>query len=137
MEITGSIIAVLPERTGTSSKGEWKCATYVLETQEQYPKKMCFDVFGADKIAQFNIKQGEYLTVSFDINAHEYQGKYFNSIRAWNVARPQAAPQPQGQIQQPIQQQAAPTPQQPQAPFPPTQPTQQVATPDGNDDLPF
>lgn len=126
MEITGNIIAVLPERTGTSSKGEWKCATYVLETQEQYPKKMCFDVFGADKIAQFNIKQGEYLTVSFDINAHEYQGKYYNSVRAWHIARPQTTPQPQGQVQQPMQQ---------QAPFPPTQPTQQAAPSENN--LPF
>lgn len=129
MEITGNIIAVLPKRSGASAKGEWECQSYVIETQEQYPKKVCFDVFGADKIAQFNIKQGEYLTVSFDIDAHEYQGKYFNSVRAWNIARPQIAPQ-----QQPTQ--AAPIPQQPpQTPFPPTaQPTTQ-STEEGN--LPF
>ena len=90
--MTGKIIAVLPERGGTSKTGnEWKMQEYVLETHEQYPKKICFNVFGADKIAQFNIQAGEELTVSFDINAREYQGRWYNDIRAWKVERGDAA----------------------------------------------
>lgn len=87
MEIQGKIIAVLPERSGVSARGEWKSQTYVIETQEQYPKKMAFDVFGADRIASFGIQFGEVINVSFDIDAHEYQGRYFNQIRAWNVTK--------------------------------------------------
>ena len=89
MEITGKIIAVLPERGGVSQRtgSEWKVQEYVLETQEQYPRKMCFDVFGADKIQQFNIQVGEELNVFFDIDAREWQGRWFNSIRAWKVER--------------------------------------------------
>lgn len=87
MEIQGKVIAVLPERSGVSARGEWKSQTYVIETQEQYPKKMAFDVFGADRLAQFNIHSGEVINVSFDIDAHEYQGRWFNSIRAWNVTK--------------------------------------------------
>ncbi len=87
MEIQGKVIAVLPERSGVSARGEWKSQTYVIETQEQYPKKMAFDVFGADRLAQFNIQSGEVINVSFDIDAHEYQGRYFNQIRAWNVTK--------------------------------------------------
>ena len=87
MEIQGKVIAVLPERSGVSARGEWKSQTYVIETQEQYPKKMVFDVFGADRLAQFNIHSGEVINVSFDIDAHEYQGRWFNSIRAWNVTK--------------------------------------------------
>ena len=87
MEIQGKVIAVLPERSGVSARGEWKSQTYVIETQEQYPKKMAFDVFGADRLAQFNIHSGEVINVSFDIYAHEYQGRWFNSIRAWNVTK--------------------------------------------------
>lgn len=88
MEITGKIIAVLPERGGTSKTGnEWKMQEYVIETHEQYPKKVCFNVFGADKIAQFNIQAGDELTVSFDINAREYNGRWYNDIRAWRVER--------------------------------------------------
>ena len=87
MEIQGKVIAVLPERSGVSARGEWKSQTYVIETQEQYPKKMAFGVFGADRLAQFNIHSGEEILVSFDIDAHEYQGRWFNSIRAWNVTK--------------------------------------------------
>lgn len=89
MEITGKIIAVLPARSGVSARtgSEWKVQEYVLETQEQYPRKMCFDIFGSDKIDQFNIQLGEVLTVSFDIDAREYQGRWYNSIRAWKVDR--------------------------------------------------
>ena len=96
MEITGKIIAVLPERGGISKTGnEWKMQEYVLETTEQYPKKMCFNVFGADKIAQFNIQAGEEVVVSFDINAREYNGRWYNDIRAWKVERGTAgAPTP-------------------------------------------
>ena len=88
MEITGKIIAVLPERGGVSKTGnEWKMQEYVLETHEQFPKKLCFNVFGADKISQFNIQAGDELTVSFDINAREYNGRWYNDIRAWRVER--------------------------------------------------
>ena len=88
MEITGKIIAVLPERGGVSKTGnEWKMQEYVIETHEQYPKKICFNVFGADKIAQFNIQAGDEMTVSFDINAREYNGRWYNDIRAWRVER--------------------------------------------------
>lgn len=88
MEITGKIIVVLPERGGVSKTGnEWKTQEYVLETHDQYPRRVCFNVFGADKIAQFAIKEGDELTVSFDINCREYQGRWFNDIRAWRVER--------------------------------------------------
>lgn len=93
MEMTGVVIAILPERSGTSQRGEWKSQSFVIETQEQYPKHLCFEVFGADRITQFNIKCGETITVQFDIDARQYQDRWFNSIKAWNVIRPgQQAP---------------------------------------------
>lgn len=88
-EIGGKIIAVLDKRNGISASTNtpWSVQQYVIETHEQYPKKLCFDVFGEDKINQFNIQIGEELTVYFDINAREYQGKWYNSFRAWKVER--------------------------------------------------
>lgn len=126
MEFTGKIIAILQPRGGTSKAGnEWKVQEYVIENHDQYPRKMCFDVFGADKIEQFNIQMGEELTVSFDIDARQWQDRWFNSIRAWKVERVSAA--------------AAAAPAAAGAPVPPPAPT---ATPeftvgDANDDLPF
>ena len=88
-EITGKIIAVLPTKSGTSARGtQWSSQTAVIETHEQYPKRVAFDVLG-DKIAEFNLQVGEEVTVSFDINAREFNGKWFNSVNAWNVVRNQ------------------------------------------------
>ncbi len=95
MEITGRIIAVLPVVGGVSKAGnEWKKQEYVLETHDQYPRKVCFQIFGADRIEQAHIQPGEELTVSFDIDSREYQGRWFTNINAWKVERPMtAAPQ--------------------------------------------
>ena len=88
MEFTGKIIAILQPRGGVSKSGnEWKSQEYVIEDHGQYPRKMCFDVFGADKIEQFNIQMGEELTVSFDVDARQWQDRWFNSIRAWKAGR--------------------------------------------------
>ena len=102
MELTGKIIAVLPAQGGVSQRtgNPWKSQDYVIETQETYPKKCCFNVFGAEKIKDMNIQLGETLTVSLEINASEYQGKWYNQVRAWKVERmaqaQQAAVVPQG-----------------------------------------
>ena len=132
-EITGKIIAVLPTKSGTSARGtQWSSQTAVIETHEQYPKKVAFDVLG-DRIAEFNLQVGEEVTVSFDINAREFNGKWFNSVNAWNVVRHQ--PPVQGgynanpyagasQTEQAAQQAAmygAPNPMNPNNPFPPAQ----------------
>ena len=89
MEIHGKILLVLEEKSGTSSKtgNKWHCGQYVLETIEQYPKKMLFEVFGEDKILSMNIQMGEELTVFFDVDAREYNSKWYNQIRAWKVER--------------------------------------------------
>ena len=71
MKIKGRILAVLDERSGTSQRkgNNWRCGQYVLETIEQYPKKMLFEVFGEDKIHSMHIQMGEELTVFFDVDA--------------------------------------------------------------------
>ena len=127
MDIEGKIIAALEPRSGTSARGEWKAQTFVIETQDQYPRKMAFDVFGADRLAQFAINVGDNLRVSFDIDAHEYNGRWFNEIRAYNIQRgvapvPSAAP-----VASPAAQPAV------ENPFPPAEPASEGTA----DDLPF
>ena len=99
MELTGKIIAVMPANSGTSQRtGQtWMSQQYVLEVPGMYPKRMIFEVFGEDKIKSFAIQQGMEATVSFEIDAHEYQGRWFNEVRAWNVKPAgQAAPTASG-----------------------------------------
>ena len=87
MDIIGKAIAALPVKSGVSKKtGEqWQSREYVIETQEQFPKKMCFEVFGTDKLKEFNIRNNDLIKVHFDITAREYNGKWYNYIRAWKV----------------------------------------------------
>ena len=105
MELAGKIIAVLEARGGVSKAtgNSWKTQDYVIETHEQYPRRMCFNVFGEDKISQMNIQVGDELNVFFDINAREYMGRWYNDIRAWKVERvtPGATDQAPFQAQQP------------------------------------
>ena len=85
MEIKGKIITVLPIKSGTSKSGkEWRSQEYVIETEGQYPKHVCFEVFG-DKIGEFGIQLCDELNVSFDIDAHQWKDRWFNSIRAFRV----------------------------------------------------
>ena len=145
-DITGKIIAVLPTRSGTSARGtQWSSQTAVIETHEQYTKRVAFDVLG-DKITEFNLQVGEEVTVSFDINAREHNGKWWNSVNAWQVVRQvghQAPmqggynmnPQAGAQAAQQDAMSGAPNPMNPNNPFPPAQ---QPGAPAGQaDSLPF
>ena len=101
MEISGKIIQVLPEQGGVSktSGKEWKMQAYVLETQEQYPRKVHFEVFGEDRIKANPCQLDDIVTVSFDIESREFNGRWYTSIRAWKIqqgvvdaAAPQVVP---------------------------------------------
>ena len=144
--INGQITAILPVQQGVSQRtGQpWMSQEYVLcHEPGQYPKSVCFRVFGQDKIQQMNIQMGEQLSVHLNIDSKQGQKGYFNSIDCWKVER---AGQQQVQ-QQPVQQQFPPQVnaqgqpvQQPMpgaAPFPPQQPAQQQTQQGGQQGLPF
>lgn len=91
MEVKGKIIAVLPEISGTSKAGNpWKKKEYVLETLENYPKKVHFDFFG-ERADQYPLSVGDVITLSFDIESREYQGRWYTSIRGWKAEKGDAA----------------------------------------------
>ena len=129
MELQGKVIAVLPARSGVSARGEWKSQSFVIETHDSFPRKMVFDVFGEERLTRFNIQLGQEVNVSFDIDAHEYNGRWFNNIRAFDVR----LVDPNTVSAAPAAQAAPAAPQQPaNAPFPP-HPEQS----NSDDDLPF
>ena len=133
MDVVGKIIAALPPKSGTSqSTGKpWQVNAYVLQTNEQTPKNIAFDVFGAERVEQYNLKVGDMVTVSIDIDAHEYNGRWYNQIRAWNVVNHASA-------QHPAAQQVPPPTPQSGALFPqPPAPGAQSAPSAGTDQLPF
>lgn len=86
MEITGKVIECLPVKSGQSANGEWQKQEYVLQTDGQYPKKICFMAWG-EKIEQFAIQQGETVQVSIDLESREYNGRWYTDVKAWKVSR--------------------------------------------------
>lgn len=82
----------MEERNGVSKTtgNAWKAQQYVIETKEAQPRQVMFEVFGEDKIKAMNIQLGEELTVFFDIDAREYQGRWYNQVKAWKVERTSA-----------------------------------------------
>ena len=99
MDIVGKIIQVLPLQEGVSKTGNpWKVQSYVLETQEQYPRKVCFEIFGEERIKNNPCNIDDLVTVSFDIESREFNGRWYTSIRAWRVQQgDQTAAQPAAQ----------------------------------------
>lgn len=130
VKITGQITNVLPAQTGVSQRtgNPWMTQEYVMQHDNgQYPRFVSFKVSGQEKIAQFNIQVGQYITVSLDVNAHEYNGRWYNEISAFKVEYPGV------QQQMPPQQQMQGGMQMPpmQGAMPPMQGTQQQMPPQG------
>lgn len=133
MEIVGKIIQVLPLQEGVGRNGNpWKVQGYVLETQEQYPRKVQFEIFGEDRIKNNPCNIDDVVTVSFDIESREFNGRWYTSIRAWKVqqgvveATASATPAA-----------AAPAPAAQPAPAANVQTFDAVASQDEGTDLPF
>ena len=110
MDIVGKIIQVLPLQEGVSKTGNpWKVQSYVLETQEQYHRNVCFEIFGEERIKNNPCNIDDLVTVSFDIESREFNGRWYTSIRAWRVQQgDMTSAQPAAAAPQPVAPAAAP-----------------------------
>lgn len=112
---TGKIIAVGQVQMGTSQNGQqWSSCEYVIEElNQQYPSRSVFQVFGSDKLQQFNIQAGEIITAHIGLKANQSRtnGRWFNQMDCWKVERPNGQVA-QSQIGAPQQPQGGNTPYQ-------------------------
>ncbi len=147
MEIRGRIIQVLPLASGVSKAGNsWRKQEYILETFDQYPRKVIFNFFN-NTIDQYPLQVGEDIILSFDLDSRSFVGRdgverWSTDVRGWKaekadaqMAAPGFAPAADG-FGAP---QAAPAAPQFQAPQPavPQFPAGPAAAPVAGDDLPF
>lgn len=93
LDITGKIIHFLEEVSGSSSKGPWKKKEFVVETLEQYPKKVCMSVWGDEKVSALNnFKLNDVVKVSVNAESREYNGRWYTDLRAWRIDSATDAP---------------------------------------------
>jgi hypothetical protein len=94
MQLTAKLIQLLPLQTGTGKNGEWKKQDIIVETESQYPKKVCISIWG-DKINTSQLKVGNQLRVDFDVESREYNGRWYTDVKAWKIElASDAAPAP-------------------------------------------
>ena len=123
MEITGTIEKVLTLESGQTKDGkDWQKQNFIVTNNEGYNDQkqiFCFEIFGEEKVANFNKfnKIGDVVKVDFNISTNEWKDKYFTSLQAWKVFKAESGTAPQA----------------PNAPFP-TAPALNEEEPD---DLPF
>ena len=87
LSVKGKIEQILKPESGVSRAGkEWNKQEFVIETEDQYPKKVCVSIWG-DKIDQFGLKVGEQVTLGIDVESREYNGRWYTDVKAWKVSR--------------------------------------------------
>lgn len=84
MEIIGKLIQKLPPVTGEGKNGPWKKQSFVIETQGEYPKKICFTVWGS-KVDFNSITESDIVKVYFDIESREYNNNWYTDLKSWKV----------------------------------------------------
>ena len=92
MELTGTVVSVLPEVGGTSKTGNpWRKQEFILEIPSQFPKKVCISLWGdrVEVLKSFNM--GDAVTASVDVESREFNGRWFTEVRAWKVEKAGAA----------------------------------------------
>lgn len=127
MEVQGKVIHVLPQQTGEGKNGTWRKNRFVIETEGQYPKKVCVDVWG-DKFDNMPVQLGSMVTASIDVESREYNGNWYTDVKAWKVV---------GQNQNMPQQNSAPQNNQMDTSAVPPGKEPDMKADDYEDDLPF
>ena len=84
MQLTAKLAKLLPIQTGTGKNGEWKKQDIIVETDGQYPKKVCISIWG-DKINEGQLQIGNLLKIDFDIESREFNSKWYTDIKAWKI----------------------------------------------------
>lgn len=84
MQLTAKLTQLLQIQNGTGKNGEWKKQDIIVETEGQYPKKVCISIWG-DKINEGQLQIGNLLKIDFDIESREYNSKWYTGIKAWKL----------------------------------------------------
>lgn len=143
MEIIGKLLQILPNVEGESARGHWVRGGFVIETGDDYPRKVAFTAFGEERVAMVrNIPMNSMVQVTFTPESREFNERWYTDLRCSRVqpyvpgqmppAQPASYPWPANQQSAAPAAPAAPAAAQPQT-F--AQPPAMPANPE--DDLPF
>lgn len=93
-EIIGKIHSVLASQTGAGKNGQWTKQDFVIETIEQYPKKVCFSAWNDKASVVSTLKPGVQVSVAFNPESREFNGKWYTDLRVWKIDVQGGSPAP-------------------------------------------
>lgn len=109
MELTGIILKKLPVQSGESANGPWQRQEFIVQTEDQYPKTVCFSLWGKSVDDLNRYSENDRVKVFFDVSSREYNERWYTDLRAWRIqVEDGSTPPPPQQQQQPQQAPAKP-----------------------------
>ena len=89
LELSGKVVHLLAEQTGTGKNGQWSRQDLVIETEEQYPRKVCLSAWGEKVSLIRNLKPGTPVKVSFQAESREFNGRWYTDLKLWKIELPE------------------------------------------------
>lgn len=88
LEIIGKVVQLGQRQTGDGRNGPWVKQELIIETEDQYPKKICLMCWSkqADEAASF--VPGDKIKASINIESREFNGKWFTDVKVWRFDKP-------------------------------------------------
>lgn len=83
MEIVGKLVQLLPEQTGSSARGQWKKQDFIIETEEEYPKKVCISNWNKVDIA--SVPVGSPVKCWINIESREFNQRWYTDVKVWRM----------------------------------------------------
>lgn len=91
----GTVTKILDQQSGISANDKaWTKQEFVIQTEGEYPKSICFALFGEKCNYLVNLTEGQQVDVFFNLESKEYNGRYFTNINAWKIELIQAENSP-------------------------------------------
>ena len=88
MEVIGKLFKILTEQRGENARGVWVKQEFVIETEDQFPRKVCFSMWGEDKCAGLKqLSLGDKVIVSFNAESREYNERWYTDLRCWKLEK--------------------------------------------------
>jgi hypothetical protein len=88
LKITGTVQELLQPQSGEGKSGTWTKQEFILQTDDdKYPESICIEIWG-DKVETPEVD--DKVTVSFNIESREYNGRWYTNVRAWKIESEQS-----------------------------------------------
>ncbi|MEA3448852.1 MAG: DUF3127 domain-containing protein [Bacteroidota bacterium] len=84
MEISGKLLQINDPVTGESARGPWKKQELIIETEEQFPRKVCLLNWN-DKVDITGLKPNDQIKASINIESREFKGRWFTDVKVWKI----------------------------------------------------